>query len=76
MYSCDHCSFIEKHGTHVIISVEVGGKDAIYVKQHQSSTSTKHEMEGLLHDLVEARLEGRENNTLDKNDRVCNHIAM
>lgn len=48
-------SFIEKYGTHVIINVEVGGKDAIYVKQHQSSPLTKGEMETHVKKLVEAR---------------------
>lgn len=53
-------SFIEKYGTHIIMSVEVGGKDIVYVKQHQSSTLTKSEVEVQLRKLVETRFEGLE----------------
>lgn len=53
-------SFIEKYGTHVIMSVEVGGKDIVYVKQHQSSTLTKSEVEVQLRKLVETRFQGLE----------------
>lgn len=53
-------SFIEKYGTHVIISVEVGGKDMIYVKQHQSSSLSESEMKIHLKKLADSRFQDAE----------------
>lgn len=38
-------SFIETFGTHVITSVTIGGRDEIYIKQHQSSLLHASEIE-------------------------------
>lgn len=62
-------SFIEKYGTHLIISVEVGGKDIIYVKQHQSSSLTKSEVDSHLKKLVETRFQGMESDVTQAKDK-------
>ncbi|MCO5556852.1 hypothetical protein L7F22_010406 [Adiantum nelumboides] len=63
-------SFIEKYGTHIIMSVEVGGKDIVYVKQHQSSSLTKSEVELQLRKLVETRFQGMEAGILDVRNKL------
>ncbi|KAL2899900.1 MACPF domain-containing protein CAD1 [Bienertia sinuspersici] len=49
-------SFIENFGTHVITSVTIGGKDVIYVKQHQSSPLSAMEMKNYVQDIGNRRL--------------------
>ncbi|KAF5941062.1 hypothetical protein HYC85_022229 [Camellia sinensis] len=44
-------SFIENFGTHVITSVTIGGKDVIYVKQHQSSPLSTMEIKKYVQDV-------------------------
>ncbi|KAK9291295.1 hypothetical protein L1049_009485 [Liquidambar formosana] len=44
-------SFIENFGTHVITSVTIGGKDVIYVKQHQSSPLSTMEIKNYVQDI-------------------------
>ncbi|CAL5389997.1 unnamed protein product [Camellia sinensis] len=44
-------SFIENFGTHVITSVTIGGKDVIYVKQHQTSPLSTMEIKKYVRDI-------------------------
>ncbi|KAF6136113.1 hypothetical protein GIB67_002788 [Kingdonia uniflora] len=37
-------SFIENYGTHIITSATIGGRDVVYVKQHQSSPLSASEI--------------------------------
>ncbi|KAF8402497.1 hypothetical protein HHK36_010582 [Tetracentron sinense] len=48
-------SFIENFGTHVIISVTIGGKDVIYVKQHHSSPLSTMEIKNYVQDIRDQR---------------------
>jgi len=48
-------SFIENFGTHVITSVTIGGKDVIYVRQHQSSSLSALEMKNYIQDIGNQR---------------------
>ncbi|CAA3012873.1 Hypothetical predicted protein [Olea europaea subsp. europaea] len=48
-------SFIENFGTHVIISVTIGGKDVIYVKQHISSPLSTMEIKNYVQDIGNQR---------------------
>ncbi|CAA3021913.1 Hypothetical predicted protein [Olea europaea subsp. europaea] len=48
-------SFIENFGTHVIMSVTIGGKDVIYVKQHQSSPLSTMEIKNYVQDIGNQR---------------------
>lgn len=48
-------SFIENFGTHVITSVTIGGKDVIYVKQHQSSPLSTMEIKTYVRDVGNQR---------------------
>ncbi|KAK8949224.1 MACPF domain-containing protein CAD1 [Platanthera zijinensis] len=48
-------SFIENFGTHVITSVTIGGRDEIYIKQHQSSLLPVSEIEKYLKGIGDQR---------------------
>lgn len=48
-------SFIENYGTHVITSITIGGRDVIYVKQHQSSLLTEIDIKNYVKDIGDQR---------------------
>jgi hypothetical protein len=48
-------SFIENFGTHVITSITIGGKDVIYVKQHNTSPLSKLEIKNYIQDIGNQR---------------------
>lgn len=56
-------SFIENFGTHIITSVTIGGKDVIYVKQHQSSPLSKMEIKNYVQDIGSQRFSPTEAHT-------------
>lgn len=56
-------SFIENFGTHVITSVTIGGKDVIYVKQHQSSPLSTMEIKRYIQDIGNQRFSDTESYT-------------
>ncbi|XAR66492.1 hypothetical protein NMG60_11012756 [Bertholletia excelsa] len=45
--------FIEKYGTHVIVGVNMGGKDVIHIKQYHRSTLETTEVQKLLKQLAD-----------------------
>lgn len=54
--------FIETFGTHIIVGAKIGGKDVVYMKQHQSSPSTSVDFQKLLAEVSDERFlqtEGR-----------------
>ncbi|KAJ7299523.1 hypothetical protein O6H91_Y214900 [Diphasiastrum complanatum] len=58
--------FIEKYGTHVIVSVKIGGKDVVYIKQHQSSPLSSGEIQKYLKKIADQRFaEGSGQNMFD-----------
>ena len=56
-------SFIENFGTHVITSVTIGGKDVIYVKQHDSSSLSTMEIKSYVQDIGNQRFSSAESLT-------------
>ncbi|XP_052173438.1 MACPF domain-containing protein CAD1-like [Diospyros lotus] len=56
-------SFIENFGTHVIASITVGGKDMIYVKQHQTSPLSTIEIKNYVQDIGNHRFSNTDNLT-------------
>lgn len=48
-------SFIENFGTHIITSVTIGGRDEVYIKQHQSSLLSASEIEKYVKDVGDRR---------------------
>uniref|UniRef100_A0A7I4BN40 MACPF domain-containing protein n=1 Tax=Physcomitrium patens TaxID=3218 RepID=A0A7I4BN40_PHYPA len=52
-------SFIEKYGTHIITSLQVGGKDVIYVKQLQNSPCSNVEVLKRMETMAERRFTGQ-----------------
>ncbi|XP_047164232.1 MACPF domain-containing protein NSL1 [Vigna umbellata] len=47
--------FIEKYGTHVIVGVQMGGKDVVHIKQTKNSDLTSTEVQKLLKQLADER---------------------
>ncbi|BBN12225.1 hypothetical protein MPTK1_5g18270 [Marchantia polymorpha subsp. ruderalis] len=56
-------SFIEKYGTHIVVSVKVGGKDVIYVRQHQTSPLQPPEVAKLMQKFADQRFQSVSNGT-------------
>lgn len=56
-------SFIENFGTHVITSVTIGGKDVIYVKQHESSSLSSMDIKSYVQDIGNQRFSSTESLT-------------
>ena len=70
-------SFIQNFGTHVITSVTIGGKDVIYVKQHQTSPLSTLEIKNYVQDIGDHRFSSTENLTssglLKYKDKASSH---
>lgn len=56
-------SFIESFGTHVITSVTIGGKDVIYMRQHDSSSLSTMEIKNYVQDIGNQRFSTAESLT-------------
>uniref|UniRef100_A0A7I4D0I6 MACPF domain-containing protein n=1 Tax=Physcomitrium patens TaxID=3218 RepID=A0A7I4D0I6_PHYPA len=69
-------SFIEKYGTHVIISLQVGGKDVIYVKQHQNSPTSSTDVQKLMESTAEKRFTGQSNGHNTQRERLGKDKVM
>lgn len=54
-------SFIENYGTHIIISVTVGGKDEVYIKQHSSSQLSELEFRNYVKEIGSERFSDVDN---------------
>lgn len=55
-------SFVENFGTHVVTSATVGGRDVVYVRQHQSSLLSASDIENYVKEIGDQRftdLEGQ-----------------
>ena len=48
-------SFIENYGTHIVTSATVGGRDVVYIRQHQSSSLSTSEIENYVKDIGDDR---------------------
>ncbi|XP_074269794.1 MACPF domain-containing protein CAD1 [Silene latifolia] len=48
-------SFIENFGTHVVTSATIGGRNVVYVRQHQSSPLSASEIETYVKDISDQR---------------------
>lgn len=48
-------SFIENYGTHIVTSATVGGRDVVYIKQHQSSPLSLSDIDNYVKDIGEHR---------------------
>ncbi|GAU48454.1 hypothetical protein TSUD_383510 [Trifolium subterraneum] len=48
-------SFIENYGTHIVTSATVGGRDVVYVRQHQSSSLSAQDIENYVKDIENDR---------------------
>ncbi|XP_015958051.1 MACPF domain-containing protein CAD1 [Arachis duranensis] len=54
-------SFIENYGTHIVTSATIGGRDVIYIKQHQTSSLCDQDIEKYVNDIVDDRFLGVKN---------------
>lgn len=48
-------SFIENYGTHIVTSATVGGRDVVYIRQHQSSPLSVSDIENYVKDIGDQR---------------------
>ncbi|KAL6206768.1 hypothetical protein ACLB2K_024015 [Fragaria x ananassa] len=48
-------SFIENFGTHMVISVTIGGRDVVYIRQHQSSPLSLSDIRSYVKDIGDDR---------------------
>lgn len=48
-------SFIENYGTHIVTSATVGGRDVVYIRQHQSSSLSASDIENYIKDIEDDR---------------------
>ncbi|XP_059664682.1 MACPF domain-containing protein CAD1 [Cornus florida] len=48
-------SFIENYGTHIVTSATIGGRDVIYIRQHQSSPLSASDIENYAKDIGDQR---------------------
>ncbi|KAF8391169.1 hypothetical protein HHK36_023470 [Tetracentron sinense] len=66
-------SFIENFGTHIITSATIGGRDVVYVKQHQSSPLSASDIEIYVKDIGDQRfldLESQLTNPFKNKDKA------
>lgn len=72
-------SFIENFGTHVITSVTIGGKDVIYIKQHQSSPLSAKELKSYIEEIGNQRFGDTEihsSTTQKLKDKASSQIVL
>ncbi|XP_030480470.2 MACPF domain-containing protein CAD1 [Cannabis sativa] len=50
-------SFIENFGTHIVTSATIGGRDVVYIRQHQSSPLTALDIENYVKDMGDHRFQ-------------------
>ncbi|CAI9782102.1 unnamed protein product [Fraxinus pennsylvanica] len=48
-------SFIENYGTHIVTSATIGGRDMVYIRQHQSSPLSVSDIENHVKDIGDQR---------------------
>ncbi|KAJ0017808.1 hypothetical protein Pint_10170 [Pistacia integerrima] len=48
-------SFIENYGTHIVTSVTIGGRDVVYIRQHQSSPLSVMDIEDYVKEIGDQR---------------------
>lgn len=56
-------SFIENYGTHIVTSITIGGRDVVYVRQHQSSPLSSLDIENYVKDIGDQRFSDSKVNT-------------
>ncbi|KAG5235130.1 MACPF domain-containing protein [Salix suchowensis] len=44
-------SFIESYGTHIVTSATIGGRDVVYIRQHQASPLSASDIENYVNDM-------------------------
>ncbi|WCJ27278.1 MAC/Perforin domain-containing protein [Euphorbia peplus] len=50
-------SFIESYGTHIVTSATIGGRDMVYIRQHQSSSLLESDIESYVKDITDQRFQ-------------------
>lgn len=56
-------SFIENYGTHIVTSATIGGRDIVYIRQHQASPLSVTDIENYLNDIGEQRFSDSRGNS-------------
>ncbi|KAJ6770036.1 MACPF DOMAIN-CONTAINING PROTEIN CAD1 [Salix purpurea] len=50
-------SFIESYGTHIVTSATIGGRDVVYIRQHQASPLSASDIENYVNDIAYQRFQ-------------------
>ncbi|XP_050234997.1 MACPF domain-containing protein CAD1 [Mercurialis annua] len=58
-------SFIESYGTHIVTSATIGGRDVVYIKQHQSSSLLGSDIESYVKDIADQRFQDSKSQLTD-----------
>lgn len=56
-YPFSFFSFIENFGTHIVTSATIGGRDVVYIRQHQSSPLSTLDIENYVEDIGDHRFQ-------------------
>ncbi|CAA2933780.1 MACPF domain-containing CAD1 [Olea europaea subsp. europaea] len=56
-------SFIENYGTHIVTSATIGGRDVVYIRQHQSSPLSLSDIENYVKDIGDQRFSDLKSHT-------------
>ncbi|CAL5346240.1 unnamed protein product [Camellia sinensis] len=57
-------SFIENYGTHIVTSATIGGRDVVYIRQHQSSPLSAMDIENYVKDIGDQRFSDSKNQSV------------
>ncbi|KAJ4823897.1 hypothetical protein Tsubulata_026741, partial [Turnera subulata] len=56
-------SFIESYGTHIVTSTTIGGRDVVYIRQHQASPLSATDIEDYVKDIADQRFQDSKSQT-------------
>ena len=57
-------SFIESYGTHIVTSATIGGRDVVYIRQHQASPLSASDIENYVKDIADQRFQDSKNTSI------------
>ncbi|KAF3486164.1 hypothetical protein F2Q69_00052503 [Brassica cretica] len=57
-------SFIKNYDTHIVTSVTIGGRDVVYIRQHQSSPLPVSEIDNYVNDMRKHRFQDAESQSI------------
>lgn len=72
-------SFIENFGTHIVMSATIGGRDVVYIRQHQSSPLSTMDIQSYVKEIGDDRFQDSKGQStagpLKYKDKVCHCVS-